>query len=125
VQFVLLPRILDQLGDSFYRVDRTWQPKDLIPDPYRRNLLKNAQEKYNQLTAAEDEFKALQRAHFYVQVLRRMRLTIKDAQFAWNFDDLKFLESIANFFTDYGILLRVLKEDEARGKLSPTTQQGI
>lgn len=122
MQFVLLPQILDQLGGQFYRVDRTWQPKDLIPDPYRRGLLKNVQENYNQLTAAEDEFRALQRAHLYIQIIRRMRLTVKDAQFSWRTDDLKFLESIASFFTDYGILIRTLKEDEARGKLSSTKQ---
>lgn len=122
MQFVHLPKILDQSGGEFYRIDRKWQPRNLIPDPYRRNLLKNAQEKYNQLTIAEDEFRTLERAHLYIQILRRMRLTIKDAQFSWRTDDLKFLASIASFFTDYGTLLRILKEDEARGKLSQTQQ---
>ncbi len=122
MQFIHLPKVLKQESGQFFRIDRKWQPKGLIPDPYRRKLLKDVQERYNQLTKAEDEFRSLDRAHLYIQILRRMRLTVKDAQFAWRTDDLKFLESIANFFTDYGTLLRTLKEDEARGLLSQKQQ---
>jgi len=118
VQYDLLPKLLKQQGNHFYRIDRKWQPKDLIPDPYRRNLLKDAQERYNEVSQAESEFRTLDRAHLYIQILRRMRLTIKTAQFAWRTDDLKFLEAIASFFTDYGTILRNLKDDEARGHLS-------
>jgi len=117
VQYELLPKVLKQENSQFFKVDRTWQPKDLIPDPYRRNLLKDAQEKFNELSLAEREFRTLDRAHLYVKSLRRMRLTIKDAQFAWRHDDLKFLAAIASFFQDYGTILRFLKEDQARGRL--------
>lgn len=117
MQYELLPKILRQEGGQFYRIDRKWQPKGLIPDPYRRNLLKDAQERFEQLDKAEREFRTLTRAPLYVKILRRMRLLIKDAQFAWRTDDLKFLESIANFFTDYGTVLRFLKDDDARGQL--------
>ena len=118
MQYDLLHSILRQEGSHFYKIDRKWQPKDLIPDPYRRNLLKDAQDRFDQLASAEEEFKSLDRAHLYVQVLRRMRFTVRDAQFAWRTDDLKFLESIATFFTDYGTVLRLLKEDDARGRLN-------
>lgn len=117
MQYTVLPQVLLQEGSRFYRVDRTWQPKDLIPDPYRRNLLKDAQERFNLLSSAEKEFRTLDRAHIYVKVLRRMRLTIKEAQFNWRSDDLKFLAAIASFFKDYGTVLRHLKDDDARGRL--------
>lgn len=117
MQYKLLPKILRQEGGQFYRIDRKWQPKNLIPDPYRRNLLKDAQNRFEELDEAEREFRTLTRAPLYVQILRRMRLLIKDAQFSWRTDDLKFLEAISHFFTDYGIVLRALKDDDARGQL--------
>lgn len=117
MQYRLLPHILEHEGAQFYNVSQKWQPKGLIPDPYRRNLLKDAQRRFKVLTAAEDEFRTLERAHLYVQILRRMRFTIRDAQFSWRFDDLKFLTSIASFFNDYGAVLRQLRYDKARGRL--------
>lgn len=115
--YELLPKVLEQEGSNFYQVGKKWQPKNLIPDPYRRNLLKDAQERFNTLSLAERELRTLSRAHLYVQTLRRMRLTIKRAQFSWRTDDLKFLAAVASFFEDYGSVLRFLKEDEARGSL--------
>lgn len=123
MQYEILPKVLKQEGSHFYQVDRKWQPKDLIPDPYRRNLLKDAQERFEKLSAAEREFRTLDRANKYIQILRRMRLTIKDAQFSWRTDDLKFLAAIASFFQDYGTVLRFLKEDNARGHLKNEQQQ--
>lgn len=118
MQYKLLPRILEQEGSQFYNVSQKWQPKSLIPDPYRRNLLKDAQGRFATISDAEAELRTLDRAHLYVKILRRMRLTVRTAQFAWRFDDLKFLESIATFFTDYGTVLRLLKFDSARGRLN-------
>lgn len=116
--FQLLPAILQAEGTNFYRVDRRWQPKDLIPDPYRRNLLKGAQERLNQLEAATDELQQLDRAPLYIKLLSRMRLAVKKAQFAWRSDDLEFLTQVSNFFSDYGLVLQNLKIDQARGRLS-------
>ena len=116
--YKLLPRILEQEGVQFHNVSKKWQPKNLIPDPYRRNLLKDVQQRFKTLSDADGEFRTLDRAHLYTQIIRRMRFTVRDAQFAWRFDDLKFLEAIANFFTDYGIVLRHLRFDKARGLLT-------
>lgn len=123
--YVYLPQILQQEGSQWVRTDRTWRPKELIPDPYRRNLLKDAQERYNRLALAEPEFKTLERAHLYIKILRRMRFDVRNAQFAWRADDLKFLTAIANFFQDYGTVLRHLKEDEARGRLRNDDDEGV
>lgn len=123
MRYTLLPSILEQEGNQFYNVSQKWQPKNLIPDPYRRNLLKDAQQRFSALSEAEGELRTLDRAHLYVQVLRRMRFTVRTAQFAWKFDDLKFLESIASFFTDYGTVLRLLKFDRARGRLTDNPKE--
>ena len=118
MDYKFLPKVLNQEGTQFYRIERRWQPKDLIPDPYRRNLLKDAQVRFNLLSKAEDELRTLDRSSEYIKALRRMRLDIKDAQFSWRVDDLKFLRAIARFFQDYGTVLHKLKIDEARGRLS-------
>jgi len=113
-------RLLEILKDEknqFYRGNLAWRPQSLLQDPYRRNLLKNAQARYAQLSAAEDELQNLDRSYKYIQILRRMRLTVVTAQFSWRADDLKFLLAIATFFRDYGTVLRLLNEDRARGQL--------
>lgn len=114
---LVLPEILKAEGVQFYRVDRRWQPKDLIPDPYRRNLLKDAQARLNRLEEGVGELQTLDRAPLYIKLLTRMRLYVKRAQFAWRTDDLEFIQNIAKFFNDYGLVLQNLKIDEARGRL--------
>lgn len=115
--FRILPEILKSEGTHFYRVDRRWQPQDLIPDPYRRNLLKGAQDRLNRLDEGYEEFEKLDRAPLYIKLVERMRLTVKRAQFVWRTDDLKFIQHISAFFSDYGTVLQNLKIDQARGRL--------
>ena len=118
--FELLPAILAEEGNSFHRVDYRWRPKGLIPDPYRRNLLKDAQGRLNRLENAEDELQRLDRAPLYIKLVTRMRLDLKRAQFAWRTDDLELIRYIAKFFIDYGLVLQNLRIDQARGRLSNT-----
>jgi hypothetical protein len=119
VQFRLLPSLLKQEGSDFYRIDRRWQPKDLIPTYYSRNLLDEVEGRYRLLDAAEDEFQKLDRADKYIRILKRVRLTIKRAKFSWRSDNLIFLQSIAEFYQDYGTILQMLKTDQSRGRLEP------
>jgi len=117
-----LPKILEQAGTDFYRINRQWKPKGLLPAIISQGMLKDAQQKYNLLVQAENELQTLDRAHLYIGILKRMRLTIRRAQFAWRADDLEFLKAIAEFFSDYGTVLQQLKIDQARGRLeTPTT----
>jgi hypothetical protein len=118
VHYLILPGLVEQEGTDFYRNTFRWQPKNLIPDPYRRRLLKDAQARFSRLEVAEDELQSLVKAPLYIKILRRMRLTVRDAKFAWRTDDLKFLGSIASFFIDYGIVLRNLKIEQARGQFN-------
>jgi hypothetical protein len=113
----LLRNILDREGRDFYRIDRRWQPRSLLPEPYTRNMLKEAQQRYDQLSKAESELKVLVRGDRYIKILRRMQLTLRKAAFAWRADDLKFISAVSEFFMDYGTVLQMLKIDEARGRL--------
>jgi predicted DCC family thiol-disulfide oxidoreductase YuxK len=115
VRYRILPEVLEQEGTQFYPIRNTWKPKGLIPDPYRRNLLKDAQARFERLELAEEEFKTLQNPSRYVKILRRMRLSMRKAHFAWRADDLLFLQSIGEFFTDFGTIFRWLKWEELRG----------
>jgi hypothetical protein len=110
--------ILNQEGNSFYRTTNRWQPRDLIPDPYRRNLLKDAQQRLKALETAENEFQTLDRATLYINALKRMRLSVRMAQFSWRTDDLKFIRAISEFLSDYGTVIRYLKIDQDRGQFS-------
>lgn len=118
MRYRLLPWILEQEGSDFYRVERRWQPKDLIPDPYRRNLLKDAQAKLDRLSKAEDEFQTLDRPALFIGNLKDLRLAVRRAQFAWRTDDLKFIQAIAEFYSKYGIILQNLKHEAARGRFT-------
>lgn len=128
--YLVLPKILDKEGPDFYRTDRRWQPRTLIPDPYRRDLLKDAQRRLKLLEEGEDELQSLDRAPLYIGALKRMRLAVRQAQFAWRTDDLKFLQNVTDFFSDYGTILRHLKIDQARGRFAgptsfPNTPVGV
>jgi len=118
VLYRVIPQILKQEGSSFYDVSRRWQPKDLIPDPYRRNLLKDALARYKLLAKAEDELQTLIRAPLYIGILKQMRLDLKTAQFAWRMDDLKFINAISKFLKDYGTVMRHLQLDKQRGSFA-------
>lgn len=122
MQYPVLTDVLDTEGVGFYRHTRKWRPENLIPDPYRRNLLLDAQARYDRLKKAEDELQTLDRAHLYIGILKRMRITVRKAQFAWRVDDLEFVTAIAEFFADYGTVLQALKIDQARGRLDGTVR---
>ena len=120
---LLLPKILESEGRSFYRIDRRWQPKDLIPVQYSRKLLDDVEARYKRLVGAQGEFRPLKRAHEYLRILKSMDLVIRRAKFAWRHDDLVFIQAISEFYSDYGTVLQMLKVDQARGRLEEPEDQ--
>jgi hypothetical protein len=76
-------------------------------------------ERHRRLVVAEDEIRTLNRADKYIAKITRMRLWLRQAHFAWKANHLVFLDSVANFYTDYGAILWLLKTDQARGALAP------
>lgn len=125
MRYVVLPSILEREGPDFYHITRAWKPKDLLPDPFRRNLLKDAQRRLDRMDGAEAEFQSLDRATLYLNALKRMRFAVRQAQFAWRVDDLKFLQNLAEFFSDYGTVLQNLKVDKARGRFDEPQAVGV
>jgi hypothetical protein len=41
---------------------------------------------------------------------------MRDAGYKWRADQVAFLEAVSGFYSDYGIILRFLKFDEAMGR---------
>lgn len=104
--YELLRKLLED--EPFRAMDRQWRPRNLLVEPYRRQLLKNVRERYAKLTVALPEFEMLVRAERYVKAIYRMRLSVKQAEFAWRFDDLAFIRAISEFYSYYGTVMRFL-----------------
>jgi hypothetical protein len=111
----ILLKVLDQEAGSFQKIDRRWRPNGLLVEPYRRNLLKDVKHKFAQLESATGELEVLDKADKYIKLLLRMRLNARQANFAWRYDDMIFIQAIADFYSDYGAVLRLLVTDKARG----------
>jgi hypothetical protein len=125
VQYLVIPQLIDQEGDSFYRITYRWKPMGLIPDPYRRNLLKDAQSRFEKLTVAEPEIQTLNYADRYFKIIRKMRLQLRKAHFAWHSDDLELLTQLGDFYAGYGIILRYLKIEQQRGRFGKPKAQPV
>ena len=125
MQYLVLPQLIQQEGNAFYNVTFRWKPKGLIPDPYRRNLLKDAIAKFARLTEAESEIQTLLNADRYFKILRNMRLQLRKAQFAWRADDLELIKQISDFYSGYGIILRYLKLEQGRGRFGKLPAQPV
>lgn len=67
----------------------------------------------------------LDRSVLYLNALRRMRVAMRQAQFSWGVDDLKFMQSLSDFFSDYGTVLQHLKIDQARGQFKDQPEVGV
>ena len=117
MKYRLLPWIIDQEVGAFQQLTRRWRPTNLLQEPYRRSILKDVQERYARLEAAQGEFASLDRGALYVKLIQRMKLNVQKAKFAWRVDDLAFLEAVASVFSDYGTIMRLLATDKARGLL--------
>jgi len=85
-----------------------------------KRMLADMSQRYHHLDVAEDEIRTLNRADKYIQKIIRMRLWLRQAHYAWKANHLAFLEAVAGFYTDYGAVLWLLKNDQARGILTPT-----
>lgn len=116
----ILPWILEQEAGAFQRIDRRWRPQNLLPEPYRRNLLKDIQARNDRIASALDEFASMDRGDVYVKLVHRMRLYVQKAKFAWRYDDLAFFQAVTGFYSDYGTIMRLLATDKARGRLDPS-----
>ncbi len=80
-----------------------------------RLTLQDMSSRYDILSAAKEELQTLDRADKYTLLLHRMRLWLRQANFKWKADQLSLLQAVSGFYSDYGVVLRFLKVDQARG----------
>lgn len=125
MQYHFIPWILEHERESdFQSVHQTWRPHNLLFVRQTQVLLKDIRERLDNLELAHGELQTLRYADRYIKYLRRMRLWVRQAGFAWQADQLKFLKSVVGFYSDYGAVLRLLRIDQSGGKLlEPETIQ--
>jgi hypothetical protein len=117
VQYELLPVLL-ALEGPFQRLEHRWRPTDLLYTPQVRALLRDIQDKYKRLEAARSELETLTRADILAKLLIRMRLYVRQAGYVWKMDQLAFIKAVASFYSDFGIVLYLLRREEATGRFS-------
>lgn len=115
----LLPWILEQEQEELKLIEKRWRPRDLLFIAQAQALLRDITGRYKHLSAARDEMVTLDRGSQYILYLSRMRVCLRQAHFNWKGDQLTFLRAVASFYSDYGAVLRLLKQDSMRGKLVP------
>jgi hypothetical protein len=121
VRYALLPALIAEEGTSFHRVRQTWMPNGLLPDPHRRNLLRDIRRRYERLSAAENELRSLKYGERYIGYLRDMRQRVREADFTWNVDDLRYFTAIVKFYTSYGRIYQMLRHEKIRGRFDTPT----
>ena len=127
MEYTYIPWILEQEeGSEFKSVHQNWRPRDLFLMRQIQLILKDMESRQASLELAKDEFKSLEYSAKYFKYLRRMRIWLREANFAWRADQLRFLKSVSGFYSDYGSILRLLRMDELRGKFSePASVENI
>ena len=119
--YALLRRIVDLEGTAFQQIEHRWRPQNLLMQAQVRVLIHDIERRFERLSEAEGEFATLDRRDIYIKLLRRMRLDVRLASFTWKADQLRFIQAVAQFYTDYGAVLRLLKTDFYRGRLADPT----
>ena len=116
--YALLRRLIEQEGRSFQQIENRWRPHNLLMLPQVRAIIHDIERRYELLSEAENELTTLVRSPVYVKLVRRMRLFVREATFTWKADQLRFLQAVSHFYSDYGAILRLLKLDLEQGRLA-------
>lgn len=114
----LLGILVEETG-TFNRTDNLWRPKNLFFDIQTQGLLRDMVRRYTALKTSEVELKTLDRAEMYLKHLRNLRFIVKRAHFLRRANHLAFAQAVTEFYTIFGVVLRYLRFDQARGKLTP------
>lgn len=117
MKYRLLPWILDKERGNIKLLENRWRPTSLLYVSQARVILQDVAQKYRFIANAMDEVETLDRAAKYVQLISRMRVFVRQAHFTWKGDQLVFIRAVSGFYTAYAAILRLIKEDEARGIL--------
>ena len=98
-------------------------PRDLVQIHQAKAFLEDMRIRYAELSEASDELLSLDRSDRYIKALQRMRIWFRQANFFWKGDQLTFLRAVAGFYSDFGAIMRLLKQDYDRGKFD--THEGL
>lgn len=94
-------------------------PKSLLQQAQIRLVLQDMRRRYRYLAEAQDEIKTLDRAPIYTKLYKRMVFDLRRSYLFWKGDQLAFIRAVAAFYSDYGAILNLLKQDHDRGKFKP------
>lgn len=90
-------------------------PHDLVQLHQAKAFLDDMGKSYVALADAYDEMASLDRAERYLKLVRRLRVWLRQANFFWKGDQLTFIRAVSGYYSDYGAVLRLLKQDYNRG----------
>lgn len=110
-----LPRILRQEGTHFQDVSDVWRPTELLYIAQVRDLLRDMQGKYDEAAASTEELQSLPRSDRYFTLLQSMRLALREANFQWKANQVRFLNGASRFYASFGTFLRFLRFEAQRG----------
>lgn len=110
-----ITKMLDQEGTSFYRHNRRWQPKNLLPVYYAKRFWDDVTARWALLEAVLPETQGLDRSFKYTAIYKNLRFVVRRMKFAWLHDNLIFMAALSEFYQGYGQILQMLKTDQARG----------
>jgi len=119
VSYLLLPWILEQESKSdFKRIHQHWRPTSLLMVRQTRILLKDMRSRLERIQEATDELQTLPKADRYFRRIVNLRVHMRDAGYMWRADQVAFLEAVSGFYSEYGVILRFLKFDQAMGRFT-------
>jgi hypothetical protein len=107
--------MLRQEGTSFQDVSDIWKPTQLLYMAQVRSLLHDMQVKYDEASAASEELQTLPRSDRYIKQLTEMRLSLREANFQWKANQVRFLNAASKFYSNFGTMLRFLRWEGQRG----------
>ncbi len=107
--------MLRQEGTDFQDVSDIWKPTQLLLMAQVRELLHDMQGRYDEASAATEEFQTLPRSDRYFKQLTEMRMALREAHFQWKSNQVRFLTAAAKFYGNFGAMLRFLRWELQRG----------
>ncbi len=122
MSFSVLPNILNQEGSSFQSLGYGWKPVGLFTEMQTFKMMTDLTSRYNGLLGAQEEMAQLARSEMYLKLLRRMGFNVRRAKYAKRSNHLTFARAFADFYADYGMTLRYLKYEQARGTFDPPVE---
>lgn len=116
--------ILQSEGHTFHRVTSAWRPADLLQDLQTKALLADMARRLAALTEAQGELSVLPRADRCLKTIRQLQFIVRRAKFVRRSNHLAFIVAISDFYSDFGELLRYLRIESNKGRITRLESNG-